>query len=307
MIQVLPKLITILGPTASGKSDMAMKFAQKFNGEIVNADSRQIYKGFILGTNAIKGVFKKINDETMYESNGVFHHLIQFIAPEEKFSLAQYKKLAIDIVNRIIKRGRVPFLVGGTGLYIRSVTENLIIPKIKPNQILRQKLESKTLENLLNDLKTLDPESASLIDKNNKRRLVRALEIVIISGEPISKLKGIGEPLYNCLKIGIKIDKEKLKLKIKERAKKLLISGFIEETKNLLKKYPSNLECFSAIPYKVVIGYLNGEIAKEEIVEKISLLEYHYAKRQLTWFSKEKNISWCESYEEAEGLVAQFL
>jgi tRNA dimethylallyltransferase len=170
-------LIVILGPTASGKSNLAIKLAKKFNGEIISADSRQIYQEMDIGTAKI----------TKEEMSGIPHYLIDIVKPDQEFTLAQYKKLAVKIIKDVQKRGKLPFLVGGTGLYIQAVVDNLEIPQVKPNKKLRNKLEKLTNQELLNQLKKLDPLSAVSIDPNNKRRLIRALEVCLIAKKPFSQ------------------------------------------------------------------------------------------------------------------------
>lgn len=307
MEKILPKMIVVAGPTGSGKSDLGIRLAQKFQGEIINADSRQIYKGLVIGTNVVKGVFKKINARTVYVAKDIKHHLIQFVNPEQVFTVAQYKKNAIETINDILSRKKLPILVGGTGLYIRAVTENLIIPPIKPNKILRQKLEKKSIQELVDELARLDEEAAEIIDKNNKMRVIRALEIVMSTGMPLAKTRSIGPKLYDSLKIAIAVDRSVLKTKLLQRAKLMVRGGLIEETINLLRKYPSNSVCFNAIPYKIALDYINGSISQSELVNRIALADYHYSKRQITWLKKEKNVRWVESIDEAEKLVADFL
>lgn len=307
MNKILPKIVAITGPTGTGKTELGIKIAYKFNGEIVNADSRQIYKGLMIGTNAIKGVWKKINSRLVYVADGIVHHLIQCIEPRQVFTVAQYKKRAIEIINDILKRKKLPLLVGGTGLYIRAVTENLAIPPVKPNKVLRQKLENKTTQELFQQLTKLDEQSAQVIDKNNKIRLIRAIEIIIATGMPLAKVRSIGPKLYDSLKIGLKIDKDILKAKLFKRAKSMVEAGLIEETEKLLKKYPPQALCFNAIPYKIALDYIKGQINQDELISRIALADYHYSKRQLTWFKKEKDIKWVSSIEEAEELVSNFL
>jgi len=166
-----PPLVVILGPTASGKSELAIKLAKKFGGEIVSADSRQIYQEMDIGTGKL----------TKKQMASIAHHLINLVKPDQEFTLAQYKKLAIKTIKNIQKRNKLPFLVGGTGLYIQTVVDNLIIPQVKPNKKLRNKLEKLTNQELLIQLKKIDPLTAKIIDPYNKRRLIRALEVCLLT------------------------------------------------------------------------------------------------------------------------------
>lgn len=272
-MSTLKKLIVILGPTASGKSELAFKLAKKFKGEIISADSRQIYKEMDIGTAKSKEP----------------QHLIDIVNPNQEFTLAQYKKLAIEKIKEV----DIPFLVGGTGLYIQAVVDNLDIPQVKPNPKLRKELEKLTPEQLFEKLKKLDPEIQ--IDIHNKRRLIRAIEVCISTGKPFPKKKK--KPLFNVLQIGLKTSDEKINQRVDEMFKK----GLEKEVKNLLKKYPSDLPAFSGIGYKEIIQ--NPETAREQI----KLHTRQYAKRQITWFKRDKRIKWVKNYQEAEELVRKFL
>lgn len=271
------KLLVILGPTASGKSSIAEKLARKFNGELINADSRQVYKGMDIGTNKSQA------------------HLINIVEPSQEFSLANYKKLALACIQDIHKKNKLPILIGGTGLYIQAIIDNLEIPKIKPNKILRAKLENKSCEDLFNMLKKLDLQASEAIDSKNKRRLIRAIE-VCLSGQKFSqKLKG--KKLFNSLQIGISVPREKLIKKINARVDNMIEQGLEQEVKSLGKNIPET------------IGY--QEFYQEKNLSKIiNLIKLHtrqYAKRQLTWFKRDKRIKWVENYEEARKLVKKFL
>ncbi|MFC1700891.1 tRNA (adenosine(37)-N6)-dimethylallyltransferase MiaA [Patescibacteria group bacterium] len=289
MMSRLKKLIVILGPTASGKSELAIKLSKKFKGEIVSADSRQIYKEMDIGTAKSK--------EPQY--------LINIIKPNQEFTLAEYKELAINKINEI----KIPFLVGGTGLYIQAIVDNLDIPQVKPNKELRKELEKLNSEQLFKKLKKLDPNI--IIDKNNKRRLIRAIEICILTKKPFSEQKRKGKPIFDILQIGIKLNKKTLDEKINQRVEKMFEAGLINEVKNLLKKYPSDLPALSGIGYKELITYLNTELNTELILNKTKeLIKLHtrqYAKRQMTWFKRDKRIKWIKNYQEAKELVEKFL
>lgn len=275
---ILKKLIVILGPTASGKSKWAEILARKFDGEIVSADSRQIYRGMDIGTAKSDGcsrhpeasaASRRIpwNEEgprATTNNHGIAAslprcpltgsgnigvaprndktipcYLIDIINPDEEFSLAQYKKLAIKTIKDIQKRGKIPFLVGGTGLYIQAVVDNLKIPVVKADKKLRKKLEKKTNAQLLAHLKKLDPQTAKAIDANNKRRLIRALEVCLATGKPFSAQRIKGKPFFDILQIGIKVPREELYQKIDRRVEKMIKIGLVEEVKELVEKYCS--------------------------------------------------------------------
>jgi len=296
MTQTLKKIIVILGPTASGKSSLAIKLAAKFKGEIVNADSRQIYREMNIGTGKTDSLDSKIR-----------HHLLDIIAPNKLFSLAQYQRLAILAIDDILRRKKVPIICGGTGLYIRAIVDNLDIPRVKPNIKLRQKLEKQTLAKLFSQLKKLDPKTAKIIDRYNKRRLVRALEVVLAKQTSFTDLQKTKKPRYEVLQIGIKTDRVILRQRIEKRFNQMIKKGLIEETKKLLKKYPTNLPSMSGIGYLKISQYLAGEISLQEAVNRAVARTYQYSKRQMTWFKKDERIKWIDSLRDAIKYSKLFL
>jgi len=313
--KILPKIIVILGPTASGKSGLAVKLAKKFGGEVISADSRQVYKGMDIGT------AKPAKTET----EQIRHYLIDIKNPNQNYTVAQYKKDAIIAIKKVLAKNKLPILCGGTGLYIKAVVDNLEIPEVKPNFRLRKKLETelqqKGLNFLYEKLIKLDPEATYIIDKYNPRRVIRALEITFQTKKPFSSQRKKGEKIFDVLEIGLKLPPEKLKWKIEKRVDQMIKDGLIKETTNLLKKYPANLSVFDAIGYHEIINCLQGKISLSEAIRQIKSNTWHYAKRQMTWFKKparqqpepqamaggNKDIKWIEKYSEAEKLVKNFL
>jgi len=298
------KLIVILGPTASGKTELAVKLAQKFNGEIVNADSRQIYREMDIGTGKVES--QKFIKLKVYKVKSSIH-LISIVNPDQQFSLTQYKKLAINKIKEIQRRNKTPFLVGGTGLYISSVIDNLEIPKAPPDDKIRKRLEKLSSEKLFIKLKKTDLKSAKIIGENNKRKLIRALEVYEITGKSFSEQQTKGEPLFDVLQIGIKTDREKLYKKIDQRVDEMIKMGLIEETKNLTGKYSFDLPAMSGIGYREIGLYLQNKIVLEEAIQKMKFRTHQYARRQMTWFKKDKRIEWIENYKKAKKLVEKFL
>ena len=283
------KLIIVLGPTASGKSDLAIKIAQRLNGEIISADSCQIYKGMDIGTGKI---IKK-------EMRGIPHYMIDVVNPKKQFSVAEYKKRADEAIKKIINMGKVPILCGGTGFYIQAIVDGIVIPEVTPDWKLRKKLEQKTEKELFVQLKKLDPDRAKNIDAKNKRRLIRAIEIILKTGKPIPQTKT--EPQYDVLYLGVKKSLPELKQKINQRVDKMIKAGLEKEVKNLVKRYGWTTILKNTIGYK--------EFREKNPVSAIKLHTLQYSKRQMTWINKYpgKKVHWVKNKTEAKKLVNGFI
>ena len=289
------KIIVILGPTASGKSDAAIKLARKFDGEIVSADSRQIYRGMNIGSGKV----------TKTEQKLAKHWMLDIVSPKTSFSAGQFKKKADKIISDILKRGKVPIVCGGTGFWIKAIVDNIKFPEVKPDWKLREKLSKKSSGELFKQLEKLDAKRAKSIDPKNKVRLVRAIEIVKSLGK-VPEIKSA--PKYNALQIGIDMPKEKLHERIKIRLEKRFRQGMIKEVENLHKQGVSwkRLENFG-LEYKWIALYLQKEISKEELGGKLFQESKNYAKRQMTWFQKDEKIVWLEKYDQIEKEVKNFI
>lgn len=288
----LPPLIVILGPTASGKTGMAIKLAKKYNGEIICADSRTIYKGMDIGT-AKPGPRKstRMNHKCSL-INGVPHYMIDMVRPDQEFTVAQFKEQAIKIIKDIQKRGKLPFLVGGTGLYISAIVDNWQMPAVPPNKKLREKLEKQTKRYdsgyLYQKLLKLDPRAKDFIQKENLRRVIRGLEVCLLTKKPFSQLRQKGEPMFKVQQIGIKIPRKQLYKRINQRVDKMIKIGLVGEVKKLSKKYSWHLPAMSGLGYRQIGLYLQNKIGLDEAIELIKKETRHYAKRQMTWFSAPK-------------------
>ncbi len=276
------KLVVILGSTASGKTSLSIKLAKKYNGEIISADSRQIYKGLDIGSCKI----------TKKEMQGIPHYLLNVANPKRKFTVAQYQKLALKAINNIHKKGKLPILVGGTGFYIDSVLKGTIIPEVKPDWNLRKKLEKIALPELIKQLKRLDPKRAATIDQNNPRRVIRALEIATKLGGTIPSSSHT-KPDFKIIQIGILKTPEELKKNIKKRLlKRLKKDAMINEVKKLHQTLSWKRLEELGLDYRYVAQYLQQKISRKEMIDKIQIESEHYAKRQMTWFKRDKNIRW---------------
>lgn len=274
-------MIVILGPTSSGKSELAVFLAEKLSGEVVSADSRQIYKGLDIGSGKI----------TKEEMRGIPHHLLDVANPKKRFSIVEYQKLATTKISEIFQRGKTPILCGGTGFYIQSIVDGIIIPEVPPNTSLRKELSSKSAEELFSILQKLAPQRASEIDAKNPVRLLRAIEIAKATGEiqPLQK----NNPPYNIIQIGLTVEKEDLKKNIMERFEKRIKAGMVEEATQLHKdgltwKRMREL----GLEYRTLADFLTNKITKEEMRETITKESLDYAKRQMTWFKRDKRIAW---------------
>ncbi len=314
------KVIVILGPTASGKSSTAIKLAKKFNGEIISADSRQIYRGMDIGSGKISKD-KPTNNKssqlltTNYKlkdnfiSEKIPHYMIDIVSPKTDFNVAKFKKRADKHIEDILRRGMIPIICGGTGFWIQAIVDDIIYPEVKPNWKLREKLEKSSPIQLFSMLKKLDPERAENIDAKNPVRLIRAIEICNAIGKvPTTKYK-IRGTRYQFLQIGINREKEILHQRIKLNVAQRFKNGMIAEVEKLHTKGVSWKKIMSfGLSYKLIPMYLKGEIlSKEELPEKIYLAEKNYAKRQMTWFKRNSNIKWLIDYKDIEKEVKKFI
>ena len=295
-----PHLVVVLGPTASGKSALGIALALHFNGEIVSADSRQVYRDLDIGTAKV----------TAEEQALVPHHLIDVADVRETFTVSQFQQQAIVTINDILARSRQPFLVGGSPHYIQAVVDNLHIPSIPPQPTLRAELAARPLSELLAQLEELDPQSAAVIDRNNPRRVIRALEVCLISGRAFSEQRSMAASLYESLLLGIEWPREVLYKQIDLRVDERMQQGMVQEVRNLLDQGISHerLEALG-LEYRFISLWLRGEFTSEgEMVQRLKYAIHDFTRRQLTWFRKDKRILWIEGndVERAKELVQKF-
>jgi tRNA dimethylallyltransferase len=278
-----PKILVILGPTTSGKSDLAVKLAKEFNGEVISADSRQVYKGLDIGTGKI----------TKREMMGVPHYMLDVVSPRRQFTVAEYAKKARIIIENIFKRGKLPIICGGAGFYIAALLGEGNFPDVPSNPILRKKLAAKTPEVLFAILKKMDSVRALKIDPHNKVRLIRAIEIARVLGKvPKHELESMH---YKVCKIGIKAEKEKLKKRIRKRLMDRLRKGMVREARWLHKRglsYKRMREL--GLEYRRLADFLEVKINKQDLLALLQNEIWQYAKRQMTWFQRDKDIIWLE-------------
>lgn len=278
----LPKVIVIVGPTASGKSAYAVALAKKIGGEIFSADSRQVYTGLDIGTGKI----------TKREMKGIPHHMLDVANPKKVYNVEQFVKDAKVAIAKIITNKKIPIIVGGTGFYIDALVEGIVLPEVVPNKMLRESLARKSASALLRALQKLDPARAKTIDGKNKVRLIRAIEIAKALGKvPKTKFK----KNYDAKYIGLAVDANTLKKKIAKRLNDRIKAGMIQEAKKLNKQgltWKRMREL--GLEYRYMADYLQNKITQKEMVEELLKASFQYAKRQMTWFKKNTKIEWEE-------------
>lgn len=276
------KVIAVVGATASGKTSYAIKLAKELDAEIVSADSRLVYKGMDIGT------AKPTEDE----KDGVVHHLIDIVEPDFEYSAGLYVKDAQNAIKEIISRGKTPIIVGGTGLYFRILLENYDLPTVEPNWQLRNELTQLTFEELCNMLAEYDLDAVSSVEKNDKKKLIRYIEIVKTTGKTLSQSRGEKDCEFDVDWVGLNYPREILYERINKRVDIMLEQGLLDETKSLLNKYGRISNIVDTIGYKEMIMAIDGVLSLEESIEKLKQNTRNYAKRQLTWFRKNSAIKW---------------
>lgn len=282
-----PPLVVILGATAVGKTALSLELAERFQGEIVGADSRQVYRGLDIGT----------AKPTPAERSRVPHHLIDVVSPATPFSLAEYQQMAYATIDDIHARGRVPFLVGGTALYVRAVVDGLRIPEVPPDPALRARLEADLARDglgaLVARLTELDPRGAAVVDLRNPRRVLRALEIVLLTGQSKLDLEGAAPPPYTIFRIGLERPRAELHARIRTRVLEMVDAGLATETARLLDAgYADTLPAMSSLGYREMAAHLRGELTLEQAVDRICIETNRFVRHQLTWFRRMPDITW---------------
>jgi len=294
------KLVVILGPTSSGKSSLGIKLARKFHGEIISADSRQVYKGMDIGTGKVTKAEQKLAP----------HHLLDVASPKKQFTVAHFKPLALQAIKKIQAKNKLPLLVGGTPFYIYATIDDLQIPEVAPNKKLRSMLRSKSAAQLFSMLKKLDPKRAANIDRHNPVRLIRAIEIVKATGKPVPALRHpeLVSGSKNLLILGLKKDLSRLYKLIDRRLHTRLNDGMVAEIKKLRKQGVSwkRLQEFG-LEYRFVALYLQKHLTYDEMVTQLKSAIHKFAKRQMTWFKTDSRIKWVTTQKQAEKLVRTYV
>ncbi len=297
------KVVAIVGPTGSGKTELAISLAKKFNGVLIGADSRQIYKRLNIATaKPTKAALGKLP-----------HYMLDIAEPDEEFTVTIYQSTVYNLLDRLARENTrrslktLPILVGGTGLYIKAVINGLQIPRVPPNKDLRSELEQKSLEELQRKLLALDPTAN--VDLKNKRRIIRALEIVLSTGQPLSQQRGMKPPAnYEFLQIAPEWPRDELYRRINQRIDSMMTQGLLEEARELWRAgYDFSTQAFTALGYEHFKRFFEKKITKAQAVELMKRDHRRYARRQLSWFRRDKRIHWVKAWPEAEKLVAEFV
>ncbi len=300
----MEKVIVIGGPTASGKTGLSIQLAKKINGEIISSDSMQIYKEMNIGT----------AKPDIEEMQGIKHYLLDFVSPEERYSVAQYKKDAKKAIKEIIEKGKVPIVVGGTGLYIDSLIYEIEYPQIETDLKYRKELEQvaqeKGLEYLYEQAKNIDEKAMQKISVNDQKRILRVLEIYKQTGKTKTEIEiesRKNKPEYDYKVFAINMDREVLYNRIDKRVDIMLEKGLIQEVKNLYKKYNKMPTAMQGLGYKEVVEYIEKKCTKNEMIEKIKQETRRYAKRQLTWFRKNKETIWLDGSDDLQVNIQKII
>lgn len=276
------KVIAVVGATASGKTSYAIDLARKIDGEIISADSRLVYKGMDIGT----------AKPTIEEMQEIPHYMIDVVEPEFNYSAGLYAKEAKRCIEDIVSRGKVPIVVGGTGLYYRVLLENYDLPDVKPDYELRENLCKYSCEELLEMLLNLDEKAGNSVEKNDKKKLIRYIEIIKLTGKPLDLARGKRDKEFDVEWIGLNFPREILYDRINKRVDQMIELGLVEETQELLEKHGRISNITDTIGYREIISYLDGELSLDDAKDKLKQNTRNYAKRQLTWFRKNEAIKW---------------
>lgn len=295
-----PKVLVICGPTASGKTGLSIEIAKRIGGEIISADSMQIYKDMDIGTAKV----------TKDEMKGIKHYMIDFLSPEERYSVAQFKEDAEKAIEEIIKNGKVPIVVGGTGLYVNSLIYNINYNDINIDEEYREELnkiaEEQGIDKLYNKACIIDPDAMKNISQNDKKRITRVLEIYKQTGKTKTELEIESrsvKPKYDYRVYAINMEREKLYERINKRVDIMIEKGLIDEVKQIINKYHNFPTAMQGLGYKEVVKFLQGDYTKDEMIEKIKMESRRYAKRQITWFKKTENIKWIDGLDDIQNNI----
>lgn len=315
------KLLVLVGPTASGKTGLSLTLAKQLNGEIIAADSRTVYRGMNIGTAKPEGEvasagsawgsgvgnIKDLFADKSFVVDGVPHWGIDLVDPDEEFTASDFKAYAEKKIEEISARGHLPMLVGGTGLYINAIVNNLSFTHVPPNPVLRERLEQMTNEALLEAIAAKDPEAAETIDAANRRRLVRALEIIETSGKTLKEMQQRGPSRYDICFLGLSVDREELSRRIDTRVDEMVAAGLVNEVRSLKERYGCEAVAMTGIGYRQICAFLLGQMKLADAIDLVKRDTKQYAKRQMTWFKRDERIQWIEDPNIARSIIQKWM
>ena len=308
MSKSLPRIVCVVGPTSSGKTALGLRLAKKFHGEIINADSRQIYKEFSIGTGKPVGQRGVSQGHRAFIVKDVPHYLMDFLEPMKTFTVIDWREKAVEAIKGITKRGNLPLIVGGTGLYITSLVDNFDFPKVEPNLALREAFAEKPLAELVKVLLKIDPAAEQLVDLKNPRRVVRALEVATFTGKPFTEQKAVARPQFDVFQVGIRWSREDLYARINDEVESMVNRGWPDEIRRLLEEGVSiTAPAMSSIGYREMLQYVQGTMTLEKALEATKQAVRRYAKKQESWFKRDIRIRWVKNEAEGVELVAAWL
>ncbi|MEK7632828.1 MAG: tRNA (adenosine(37)-N6)-dimethylallyltransferase MiaA [Patescibacteria group bacterium] len=329
MERKLPKILAVVGPTCSGKTGTGIALAKRFDGEVICADSRTVYKGMDIGTakpeaddvsppiyggsrrGAVDEGDSALGIDSLFAARprlveGVPHWGIDLVNPDEVFTVSQFQEYADKKITEILERGHVPILVGGTGMYIRAIIDRPNYANTEPDAALRSELESMTDNELLEEIASRDPDAASTIDDRNRRRLVRALEILRTTGKTLADRQEFADPIYDALQIGVTKPREQLYADIDLRVDEMIGKGLVDEVRKLRDLYGDDCPGMTGIGYRQIVDFFQKKEQLRDAVLRIKYDSHHYAKRQETWFQRDSRILWVTSVYEAVKISDNF-
>lgn len=303
-------IVVITGATASGKTAISFDVAPKFDSEVICADSMTVYRGMDIGTDKptlhLKKEERRKKKDGSYDIDGTLHHLLDILEPNEDFNVAIFKKLVEEKVSEIHARGKMPILVGGSLLYIDSFAYDFLMPEVEPDEKLRKELGEKSEDELFEQLVELDPDAEWTVDKKNKRRVIRALEVCLKTGQPFTAQKKNAGLRKNLLYLAVDRDREALNKKINKRVNEMMEAGFLEEVRDLYKKFDHST-AMQATGYRQLIDYIDGKISLDKAIEETKRSHRKFAKRQQTWLRRNQDKILIENSSDAEREIRKFI
>lgn len=304
----LPRVVCVVGATASGKTALSIRLAKAFQGEIINADARQSYQHFTIGTGKPPGSRGTFLGCRAYMVQGVPHYLMDFLPPHKQITVAEWKDMALKAIRGITRRQHLPIVVGGTGLYVTALVDNFSFPKVEPKPHLRVAFQNQSLDELAALLIKLDQAAAEAVDLKNPRRVIRALEVCTFTGKPFTALQRKGKPLVCAFQVGIKWPRAELYKRIDREIEYMIEHGWIDEVREIIRlKIPLDASAMTSLGYRELLSYIRGQKTLEEAIANGKKAVRRYAKRQESWFGRDPRIHWAHDEDEAFRMVEEWL